>query len=161
MKFGDSLIYWKCKKQHTVSRSSAEAEYRCMADTCCELVWLLTLFATFGYHNITPVTLYCDSKSALYIAQNSVFHERTKHIEHDCHLVREKLQMGIISPAHIASSAQPADIFTKAISSSHLLSLISKLGVCNLFMPSNLRGDDTDIDTTQSTSQTRKKEITK
>ncbi|XP_074356820.1 uncharacterized protein LOC141696596 [Apium graveolens] len=140
VKFGESLISWKCKKQHTVFRSSAEAEYRCMADTCCELVWLLTLFQTFGYYNITPVTLFCDSKSALYIASNSVFHERTKHIEHDCHIVREKIQLGVITNAHISTTSQPADIFTKVVSSSQLQFLISKLGVCNLFLPSNLRG---------------------
>lgn len=133
VKFGDSLISWRCKKQHTISRSSAETEYRCMADKCCELVWLLSLFHTFGYYKITPVTLFCDSKSALYIASNSVFHERTKHIEHDCHIVREKLQLGIVSTAHIPTTSQPADIFTKAVSSTQLHFLISKLGVCNLF----------------------------
>lgn len=78
-----------------------------MADTCCEVLWL-NLFKTFGYYNITPVQLFCDSKSALYIASNAVFHERTKHIDIDCHLVREKLQLGIISTQHIASTDQPA-----------------------------------------------------
>ncbi|WOH13997.1 hypothetical protein DCAR_0933512 [Daucus carota subsp. sativus] len=87
--FGSSLVAWKCKKQHTVSKSSAEAEYRSMADTCCEIVWLLAIFRVFGFNSLTPVQLHCDNKSALYIASNSVFHERTKHIEIDCHIVRE------------------------------------------------------------------------
>ena len=141
--FSNSLIYWKCKKQHTVSRSSAEAEYRCMADTCCEITWLLHLFKAFGILNLTPVQLLCDSKSALYIASNSVYHERTKHIELDCHLVREKLQLGIIKTAHIDSVQQPADLLTKALSSASLSFLLSKLGVVNYFQPSNLRGDVT------------------
>lgn len=89
---GNSLISWKCKKQPTVSKSPAEAEYRSMADTCCEIAWLLNLFRAFEIDSLTPVTLHCDSKLALYIASNSVFNERTKHIEIDCHLVREKLQ---------------------------------------------------------------------
>lgn len=137
--FGDSLISWKCKKQPTVSKSSAEAEYRSMADTCCELTWLLNLFKVFGIHNLTPVSLHCDSKSALYISYNSVFHERTKHIEIDCHIVREKFQLGLIQPVHITTALQPADIFTKALPSHSLVSFITKLGVCNFFQTSNLR----------------------
>ena len=141
--FGNSLISWKCKKQHTVSRSSAEAEYRCMADTCCEITWLLHLFKAFGLVKLTPVKLLCDSKSALYIASNSVYHERTKHIELDCHLVREKLQLGIISTDHIDSAQQPADVLTMALSSASLAYLLSKLGIVNYFQSSNLRGDVT------------------
>lgn len=60
IKFGASVISWKCKKQHTISKSSAEAEYRSMADTCCEITWLLNVFKAFGINNLTHVTLHCD-----------------------------------------------------------------------------------------------------
>lgn len=132
--FGNSLISWKCKKQHTTSRSSAEAEYRSMADTCCEIVWLISLFRNFGFYNMTPVELHCGSKSALYIASNLVFHERTKHIDIDCHIVREKLQLNVIKPMHIATNQQPADMFTKSLASHYLQLFCIKLGVCNLFL---------------------------
>ena len=147
--FGNTVISWKCKKQHTVSRSSAEAEYRCMTDTCCEIKWLLALFKTFGYNKLTPVALACDSRSALYIASNPVYHERTKHIDIDCHLVRELLQLGVVTTTHVQTSEQPADIFTKALPSYQLAYLISKLGVCNMFATPNLRGD---VNDTQATS---------
>lgn len=55
------------------------------------------------------------------------------------------MQLGIIKTSHIASLEQPADLFTKALSSSQLTHLLSKLGVCNLFQTSNLMGDVTDI----------------
>lgn len=110
---GNSLLSWKSKKQPTVSRSSAEAEYRATTDTCCEITWLLTLFQEFSIHNLTPVFLHCDNKSALHIASNPIFHERTKHIEIDCHIVREKLLKGVISTTHVSSHLQLADIFTK------------------------------------------------
>ena len=140
VQFGTSFIFWKCKKQHTISRSSAEAKYRSMADMCCELTWLLNLFKSFGIYNLTPISLYCDNKSAMYIASNSMFHERAKYIDIDCHIVREKLQLGTIAPTHISTALQPADIFTKALSAAQIQGFISKLGVCNLFKPPNLRG---------------------
>lgn len=75
-----------------------------LADTCCELAWLHNLFKTFGFYKFTFVTLYCDSKSSLYIASNLVFHERTKHIDIECHVVREKLLQDFINPDHISIS---------------------------------------------------------
>ena len=87
---GESLISWKCKKQQVVSRSSAESEYRAMATVTSEIVWLIALLKTFGYTHKHPVSLYCDSKATLYIIANLVFHERTKHIEIDCHFISRK-----------------------------------------------------------------------
>ncbi|XP_026429268.1 uncharacterized protein LOC113325284 [Papaver somniferum] len=70
---GGSPIFWKTKKQHTVSRSSAEAEYRSMAHTCSELTWLKTLLKSLGVFYSQPMRLYCDSQSALHIAANLFF----------------------------------------------------------------------------------------
>ena len=71
-----------------VSRSSTEAEYRALADTTCELVWLRWLLADMDALQRTATPLYCDNCSAIYIAHNDVFHERTKHIEIDRHITR-------------------------------------------------------------------------
>lgn len=88
---GSSSISWKSKKQSTVSRSPSEAEYHALASTTCELQWLTYLLQDLQVPSITPALLYCDSKSACHIASNSSFHERTKHIDIDCHVIREKL----------------------------------------------------------------------
>jgi len=95
--FGSSPISWKTKKQHIVSNSSAEAEYRARAYTLYEIKWLRELLHSFGFCHTRPIQLFCDSKAAIHIASNPVFHERTKHIEFDYHQVRDAVQDKLIT----------------------------------------------------------------
>ena len=94
---GDSLVSWKAKKQTTVSRSSAEAEYRAIAATTSELVWLSQLLKDLDVHLSLPVVLFCDNQAAVHIACNPIFYERTKHIEIDCHFYVTKLLLASLS----------------------------------------------------------------
>ncbi|KAF5444958.1 hypothetical protein F2P56_034049 [Juglans regia] len=103
---GNSLISWKSKKQATISQSSAEAmkhEYRALVATTYEVQWLVYALQDLQIDHQQPTTLYTNSKSAMPIATNPVQHERTKHIQIDCHLVREKLQEKLIKLFYIPS----------------------------------------------------------
>ena len=101
MFLGDGLISWRCKKQDRVSKSSTEAEYRAMSTACSEIVWLRGLLAELGFPQTTSTPLHANNTSVIQIATNPVFHERTKHIEVDCHCIRDTLESQVISLPHI------------------------------------------------------------
>ncbi|XP_028112625.1 uncharacterized protein LOC114310743 [Camellia sinensis] len=137
---GSNLISWSSKKQSTVSRSSTEAEYRSLAHTAAELTWLQMLLADFHIPQPSPPVLWCDNMSALSLATNPVFHSRSKHIEVDCHFIREKVARRQFFLKYVPSLDQLADIFTKSLSTARFSFLTSKLRVG--LPPLNLRGHD-------------------
>ena len=67
-----------------------------MTQSICEIMWLHQLLAGVIITSVLAKLCY-DNQAVLHIASNPVFHERTKHIEIDCHFVCEKIQLGLIS----------------------------------------------------------------
>ena len=120
---GGNCISWSAKKQSTVARSSAEAEYRSMASTAAEITWLSFLLRDLGIPLSHPPILHCDNLSALHMTINPVFHGRTKHIELDYHFVREKVAFGSLETCFVSSTSQLADIFTKPLPKASFLLL--------------------------------------
>lgn len=84
-----------------------------------------------------PADLYCDNKAAIQIAVNPIFHEKTKHIEINCHLVRDYLSKGIIATKFTSSNTQFADVFSKALSSPKLLNMSSNMELIDWFQDNN------------------------
>ncbi|KAI5338829.1 hypothetical protein L3X38_018101 [Prunus dulcis] len=118
-----------------VYRPSTEAEYRSMAAATCELTWLRYLLKDLQVTNLGPVKLFCDNQAALHIAAKTVYHERIKHIEIDCHVVREKIQAGHIATSFVPSASQLADLFTKALGRNAFHNLVRKLGILEIHAP--------------------------
>lgn len=105
-----------------------------MTQSVCELIWIYQLLVELGF-DTTTTKLWCDNQTALYIASNSVFHERTKHIEVDCHFVCEILQRGLVSTRYVKTKKQLGDIFLKALNGAHLDYLCNKLRMINIYAP--------------------------
>ena len=103
--FGGNLISWKSKKQNVASRSSAESEYRAMARFVCDVMRIRQLWMEVGIKTSILAKLWCDNQATMDIAFNSVFHERTKHIEIDCHFDCEKIKLGLISTGYVTPQA--------------------------------------------------------
>ena len=132
---GGNLVSWKSKKESVVSRSSVESEYRATTQFMCEIMWLRQLLMEVGIETPIPTKLWYDNLATLHVASNPVFHERTKHIEIDCHFVREKIQFGLISIGYVKTGQQLGDIFTKALSGDRVNYLCNKLGMINIYAP--------------------------
>ncbi|GJT40901.1 putative RNA-directed DNA polymerase [Tanacetum coccineum] len=123
----------RCIKISTLSRSSAEAEYRSMASAVCEVMWITKILKDLNFSCHIPALLFCDNSSAIQIAANPVMHEKTKHFDIDVHLVREKVASGLIKTVHVDSEDQIADILTKGLGSMQHGKLFSKLSLLNIF----------------------------
>ncbi|WVZ24342.1 hypothetical protein V8G54_002886 [Vigna mungo] len=134
--YGNCLISWKSKKQSTVSKSSTEAEYRALASVACELQWLKYVADDLCLKIPLPFPTFCDNQSTIQLAKNPSFHERTKHIEVNCHLIRAKVLDGLIVLCHVPSKHQLADMFTKSLYPRPLNINLSKMGLLNIHHPS-------------------------
>ncbi|KAI0507721.1 hypothetical protein KFK09_013849 [Dendrobium nobile] len=126
---GDTLISWTVKKQTTMARSSTESEYRSLAALIADTIWLRRILSDFDLAQAQPTDVFCDNTSAIALANNPVFHARTKHIEIDHRFVRDHIQQRSIRLLPISTLDQVADIFTKPLSTPRFQALRNKLSV--------------------------------
>ncbi|GJT58366.1 ribonuclease H-like domain-containing protein [Tanacetum coccineum] len=114
---GNNLLSWSSKRQPTLSRSSAEAEYRGVANVVAETCWLRNLLRELHTPLSFATLVYCDNVSAVYLSSNPVQHQRTKHIEINIHFVRYLVVVGQVRVLHVPSRYQYTDFFTKGLPS--------------------------------------------
>ena len=131
---GPNLISWSSKKQSLVAKSGAEAEYRALAHTTSEVLWLESLLTELKIQYFSP-TLLCDNLSVVLLSHNPILHARTKHIELDLHFVREKVMANKLKIQHVPAAAQLADILTKPLSTAVFQQFRDKLKVVLLSPP--------------------------
>ncbi|CAM8893378.1 unnamed protein product [Rhodiola kirilowii] len=132
---GGNLVTWRSKKQKVVARSSAEAEFRGMAQGVCEMLWISNILKELGFLLQKPMELHCDNASAIQLAHNPVQHDRTKHVEVDRHFIKENLDRKIISFPFVPSEDQLVDVLTKGVSQKQFECSINKLGMIDIHAP--------------------------
>lgn len=86
-----------------------------MALTTCEMMRIKFLMSELGFDHPSPMPIYCDNWVAIYITNNLVFHERTKHIKVGCHFIRDAVMNKTIMIPFTLSSKQLVDILTKSL----------------------------------------------
>src|SRR3954469_14035433 len=106
-----------------------------MAQAASEMTSIQSFLTTLGSHVPTPMKMFRDNQAAIFIANNPTFQERTKHVEIDCHFIRDMVLKGIISTPFTRSSDQLADIFTKGLSVRIHATLCNKLGMYDMYSP--------------------------
>jgi hypothetical protein len=133
---GGNLVSWRSKKQAVVARSTAEAEYRAMTLSLCEMLWLKGLLRELRVLRNETMILHCDNVAAINIANNPVQFDRTKHVEIDRFFIKEKLDSGILKLGYVKSRSQLADCFTKGLGPSENEFSCNKMGMLDIFSPS-------------------------
>ncbi|GJY58066.1 ribonuclease H-like domain-containing protein [Tanacetum coccineum] len=126
---GDNLLSWYAKCQVTLSRSSAEAEYRGVANVVTETAWIRNLLCELHTSLFTATLVYGNNVSVVYMSANPVKHQRTKHIEIDIHFVFDFVASGQVRVLHIPSRFQYADIFTKGLHTALFIEFRSSLNI--------------------------------
>lgn len=135
---GSSLVSWSSKKQPTISKSSAEQEYKSLEITIAEVVWISFLLNELDVPLTTHLQLFFDNVSVNSLATNLVFHARTKHIEIDYHFIRDLVSFGFLQVSYVSSTNQLADLF-KGIGSMFVFFFLW-LESCSAYISISLRG---------------------
>ncbi|RVW83047.1 Retrovirus-related Pol polyprotein from transposon RE1 [Vitis vinifera] len=130
-----NLVTWRSKKQSVVARSSAEAEYRALAQGICEGIWIKRVLSEMGQTSSSPILMMCDNQAAISIAKNPVHHDRTKHVEIDRHFITEKVTSETVKLNYVPTKHQTADILTKALPRPNFEDLTCKLGLYDIYSP--------------------------
>ncbi|XP_068343011.1 uncharacterized mitochondrial protein AtMg00810-like [Pyrus communis] len=127
--FGSGVFSWASVKQSCVALSTAEVEYISASNATAQAIWLRFVLEDFGELQTEATPLHCDNTSAIAITKNSVFHQKTKHIDRRYHFIKDALQEGIIDLIYCPTEEQMADIFTKPLAKDRFNYLRSMLGV--------------------------------
>jgi len=129
---GDTSFTWISKKQSIVTLSSCEAEYVAANSAVCHSIWLRNMLKYLGFPQENPTEIYIDNRSAIALAKNPVYHERSKNIDTRHHFIREHVKNKEVELISCKTTNQVVDIFTKPLKGEIFIILKFMLGMTSL-----------------------------
>eukprot|EP00253_Pinus_taeda_P007349 PITA_07349 len=111
----DQELFPGSRKQSVPANSTTEAEYVAAAEATKEIVWLRKILEDLKAKQVQSTPLMIDNTSAINLAKNPKFHDRTKHINTKYHLIQHRIEVKTIHLRHCSTNEQIADIFTKVL----------------------------------------------
>jgi len=127
---GGGAISWSSKRQPTITLSTTEAEYMVNTQATKEAIWITKLMMDLGYmEEKKMMVIRCDNQSAISLTKNPTHHARTKHIDVQCHFVRERVENGEVRFEYCSTEHMVADVLTKALSKKRHHKLINMFGL--------------------------------
>eukprot|EP00253_Pinus_taeda_P001826 PITA_01826 len=129
LNIGSGITSCCSRKQKFVALSSSEAEYMAASTTSCEAIWLRELLVNLFRRNMEVTRIICDNQSCIKLSENPVFHDRSKHIDIQCHFVRDCVQRGAVQLSYTPTGEQVANILTKALGKSKFDYFTKKMGM--------------------------------
>ena len=133
---GSGVISWFSRKQSCVALSTSEAEYVAASSTICEVVWLRKLLSDLFDLQLDATCIYCNNQSCVKLSKNSVFHDKSKHIEIKYHYIRDMVQRGAVKLQYVVTNEQIANVLTKPLAKVKFEYFREKLGVLQIEVPS-------------------------
>jgi hypothetical protein len=133
---GGNLVSWRSKKQLVVAKSTAEAEYKAMALSLCEMMWLKRLLGDLKVLRNGTMRLHCDNIVVVNIANNPVQFERTKHVKINKFFIKVKIDSGVLRLEHVKYCNQLVDCLTKGLGPNENESICNKIDMIDIFRPS-------------------------
>ena len=139
---GSGAISWSSKKQASTALSSTETEYIAVASATCQAIWMRRILEDLHQKQEKPTEIFCDSKSAIAMTKNPVFHGRTKHLDLRHHFIRDAVAEGSIVIKYCSTHDQIADGLTKALNFEKFSRFRMQIGVADFAS----RGRDKNVD---------------
>ena len=128
--FGSGMFSWCSKKQDNVAQSTTEAKYAVATAAVNQAIWIRKILAHLHMNQLEPTKIYVDNQAAISIANNPVFHGRTKHFKIKLYFLREAQKEEEVTLLYCRTNDQIADVLTKALPKASFEDLRRKLGIC-------------------------------
>ncbi|RVW72805.1 Retrovirus-related Pol polyprotein from transposon TNT 1-94 [Vitis vinifera] len=125
---GGTTISWASNLQKIVTLSTTEAEYVAATEVGKEMIWLHGFLDELGKKQEMDI-LHSDSQSAIFLAKNSTFHSKSKHIQTKYYFIRYLVEDKLVILEKICGSKNPADMLTKGVTIEKLKLCVASIGL--------------------------------